>query len=183
MPRCAKLGCRALANGGTDMCSSHKAARRPCQQRGCKAWSVRNGDFCSAHDPAKGMCAKAGCRAKAMSSAIFCPSHNADLPNKAGAPRGNIGYWINNLTSLFTDEEQDTLTTRFGPALDMEIAALRVLLLRSFSEDNRERVIATVNAIVKAAAQQHRLKGNQASDLVSAIDRVLAELGIGEGES
>lgn len=183
MPRCVKPGCRALANGGTDTCSTHKATRRPCQRQGCKSPSMRNGNFCSVHDPAKAMCAKAGCRAKAMNSSIFCTNHDPITRQKMGASRGNIGYWINNLTSLFTDEEQDTLTTRFGPALDMEIAALRVLLLRSFSEDNRERVIATVNALVKAATAQHRLKGDQANDLVSAIDRVLAELGVGEGES
>ncbi|PZS05848.1 MAG: hypothetical protein DLM69_00610, partial [Candidatus Chloroheliales bacterium] len=85
------------------------------------------------------------------------------------------------LAALYTEEEQDALTA-FGSIgnLSGEIEALRVLLMRNFREDNREQVIATVNALVRAEVARHRLSGKQASGLLKAIDAVLTELGVGE---
>ena len=121
-------------------------------------------------------CAKQGCRSSAKRGAIFCAAHIAPpdqlATNPSGPGRG--------LTALYTEEEQDALAV-FGRIGDLsgEIEALRVLLLRNFREDNREQVIATVNALVRAELARHRLSGKQADGLLKAIDAVLAELGVG----
>ena len=124
-------------------------------------------------------CAKQGCRGRAKRGAIFCATHIAPSDESAANTRGaGLG-----LTALYTEEEQDALAV-FGRIGDLssEIEALRVLLLRNFREDNREQVIATVNALVRAEVARHRLSGKQADGLLKAIDAVLAELGVGEAK-
>ncbi len=58
------------------------------------------------------------------------------------------------------------------------IEVARVLLMRSFADDDRASVIATINTLVKAELAERRLNGNQANTLLSAVDAVLAELGV-----
>ncbi len=125
-------------------------------------------------------CAKQGCRSSAKRGAIFCAAHIAPPPTELTTRASGSGR---GLTALYTEEEQDALAT-FGRIGDLsgEIEALRVLLLRNFREDNREQVIATVNALVRAEVARHRLSGKQADGLLKAIDTVLAELGVGGTE-
>jgi hypothetical protein len=125
-------------------------------------------------------CAKRDCLTRAKRGAIFCSVHEGDI---AGAAVMGENLRGRGLTALYTEDEQNALTA-FGSIGDLsgEIEALRVLLLRNFREDNREQVIATVNALVRAEVARHRLSGKQAAGLLKAIDAVLAELGVGESQ-
>ncbi len=122
-------------------------------------------------------CVKQGCRSRAKRGEIFCAAHAAAPPNEIATQVSTGGQ---GLGALYTADEQDALAAfgRIGN-LNSEIEALRVLLVRNFREDNREQVIATVNALVRAEVAHHRLSGKQADGLLKAIDAVLAELGVG----
>jgi hypothetical protein len=127
-------------------------------------------------------CERSDCKGWAKHGSRFCASHDPNTRHAGGAPAGNINGLLGGLAALFSEEERDALESFTPGRLNSEIAVLRVILIRSLHEDNRDRVIATTNALVKAEQVQHRISGNQASDLIGAMETVLAELGVGDGK-
>ena len=69
--------------------------------------------------------------------------------------------------------------------VDAEIGAARVALIRLLASDAAEErpelVVRAVEAIVRAIRVRHQITGGAASNLVEGFDRLLAEMGYGEG--
>ncbi len=119
-------------------------------------------------------CAKLSCKGKAKRGDIFCPAHHPEPPVTGGDSSPPL------MTTLFTEEEQ-AMIAKFGAIGDLSgaIESLRLLLARNLHEDNRSGAVAAANALVRAEVAHHRISGQQASTLLTALDTVLAELGVG----
>lgn len=88
--------------------------------------------------------------------------------------------------SYYTDEELRSLRLAAGEqGVDPEIGAARIALLRLLAsgaaEEKPELLLRAVEAVVRAVRVKHQIGGGAAENLLEAADRILAELGYGEG--
>lgn len=139
-----------------------RAGGRRCARAGCRAWSMRGRETCRVH----------GGRAATAAGDEEEVQEPVSLAPVTLSPEL--------LRQIAEDGRRETLAE--------EIGALRVVLaqLLATTGDDAARlsqeVPRVVNAIVRAVRAQYLLTGESAGDLTASLTRVLAELGVGEGQ-